>query len=38
MRGLTLYRANAAQTITWYWHFVNLLTIVVLATILSVRL
>ena len=36
-RGLTLYRANAAQAITWYWHFVNLLTIVVLATILSAR-
>ena len=37
MRGLTLYRANASQAITWYWHFVNLLTIVVLATILSAR-
>jgi heme/copper-type cytochrome/quinol oxidase subunit 3 len=37
MRGLTLYRANAAQAITWYWHFVNLVTIVVLATILSAR-
>jgi heme/copper-type cytochrome/quinol oxidase subunit 3 len=37
MRGLTLYRANATQAITWYWHFVNLLTIVVLATILSAR-
>ena len=38
MRGLTLYRANVTQAITWYWHFVNLLTIVVLATVLSVRL
>jgi heme/copper-type cytochrome/quinol oxidase subunit 3 len=37
MRGLTLYRANAARAITWYWHFVNLVTIVVLATILSAR-
>jgi heme/copper-type cytochrome/quinol oxidase subunit 3 len=37
MRGLTVYRANAAQAITWYWHFVNLLTIVVLATLLSAR-
>jgi cytochrome c oxidase subunit 3 len=37
MRGVTLYRANATQAITWYWHFVNLLTIVVLATILSAR-
>jgi heme/copper-type cytochrome/quinol oxidase subunit 3 len=37
VRGLTVYRANAAQAITWYWHFVNLLTIVVLATLLSAR-
>jgi cytochrome c oxidase subunit 3 len=37
VRGLTLYRANGAQAITWYWHFVNLLTIVVLATLLSAR-
>jgi heme/copper-type cytochrome/quinol oxidase subunit 3 len=37
VRGLTVYRANATQAITWYWHFVNLLTIVVLATILSAR-
>lgn len=37
LRGLTLYRANAAQAITWYWHFVNLLTVVVLATLLSAR-
>ena len=37
MRGLTLYRANASQAITWYWHFVNLLTVVVLATLLSAR-
>ena len=22
-RGLTTYRANAAQAIAWYWHFVN---------------
>jgi heme/copper-type cytochrome/quinol oxidase subunit 3 len=36
-RGLTLYRANASRAITWYWHFVNLLTIVVLATVLSAR-
>jgi heme/copper-type cytochrome/quinol oxidase subunit 3 len=37
LRGLTLYRANATQAIGWYWHFVNLLTIVVLATLLSAR-
>ncbi|HEY7691836.1 MAG TPA: cytochrome c oxidase subunit 3 [Gaiellaceae bacterium] len=35
--GLTPYRVNAARVITWYWHFVNLLTIVVLATLLSAR-
>jgi heme/copper-type cytochrome/quinol oxidase subunit 3 len=37
VRGLTVYRANAAQAITWYWHFVNLVTVVVLATLLSAR-
>jgi heme/copper-type cytochrome/quinol oxidase subunit 3 len=37
VRGLTVYRANAAQAITWYWHFVNLLTVVVVATLLSAR-
>jgi heme/copper-type cytochrome/quinol oxidase subunit 3 len=37
VRGVTVYRANAAQAITWYWHFVSLLTIVVLATLLSAR-
>jgi cytochrome c oxidase subunit III len=37
VRGLTVYRANATQAITRYWHFVNLLTIVVLATLLSAR-
>jgi heme/copper-type cytochrome/quinol oxidase subunit 3 len=36
-RGLTVFRANATQAITWYWHFVNVLTIVVLATLLSAR-
>jgi heme/copper-type cytochrome/quinol oxidase subunit 3 len=34
-RGLTTYRANAMQAISWYWHFVNALTIVVAATLLS---
>ena len=29
-RGLTTYRANATQAIAWYWHFVNVLTIVVI--------
>ena len=36
-RGLTTYRLNAVQAITWYWHAVNVLTIVVLATLLSAR-
>jgi heme/copper-type cytochrome/quinol oxidase subunit 3 len=37
VRGLTLYREKAARAITWYWHFVYVLTIVVLATLLSAR-
>jgi heme/copper-type cytochrome/quinol oxidase subunit 3 len=36
-RGLTRYRANATLAITWYWHFVNVLTIVVVGTLLSAR-
>jgi heme/copper-type cytochrome/quinol oxidase subunit 3 len=36
-RGLTTYRLNAVQAITWYWHFVNVLTLVVIATVLSAR-
>jgi cytochrome c oxidase subunit 3/cytochrome c oxidase subunit I+III len=36
--GLTLYRANASQAITVYWHFVNAMTIVVLLTVLSARI
>ena len=27
--GLTTYRVNASAAIAWYWHFVNVLTIVV---------
>ncbi len=34
-RGLTTYRMNAVQAITWYWHFVNVLTFVVIGTLLS---
>jgi heme/copper-type cytochrome/quinol oxidase subunit 3 len=37
MRGLTTYRANAAQAIAWYWHAVNVLTLIVTATLLSAR-
>jgi heme/copper-type cytochrome/quinol oxidase subunit 3 len=33
--GITTYRANAVQAITWYWHFVNVLTWVVVGTIVS---
>jgi heme/copper-type cytochrome/quinol oxidase subunit 3 len=36
--GLTTYRANATQAIAWYWHAVNVITIVVIGTLLSVRL
>jgi heme/copper-type cytochrome/quinol oxidase subunit 3 len=36
--GLTTYRANGAQAIAWYWHAVNLITIAVIATLLSARL
>jgi len=35
MRGLTTYRANATQAIAWYWHAVNVLTLVVTGTLLS---
>jgi cytochrome c oxidase subunit III len=33
--GLTRYRVHAVQAITWYWHFVNAVTIVVIGTLLS---
>jgi cytochrome c oxidase subunit 3 len=36
-RGLTAYRVNAAVAIAWYWHFVNLLTVVVIGTLTSVN-
>jgi cytochrome c oxidase subunit III len=35
--GLTTYRANAVQAIAWYWHAVNILTVVVIGTLLSAR-
>ena len=34
-RGLTTYRVHATQAIAWYWHAVNALTVVVIATLLS---
>ena len=33
--GLTRYRVHAAQVIAWYWHFVNVMTIVVIGVLLS---
>jgi heme/copper-type cytochrome/quinol oxidase subunit 3 len=36
-RGLTTYRVNAVQAVTWYWHAVNILTVVVIGTLLSAR-
>ena len=36
-RGFTTYRVNAVQAVTWYWHFVNVLTVVVIGTLLSAR-
>jgi heme/copper-type cytochrome/quinol oxidase subunit 3 len=36
--GLTGYRVHATQAIAWYWHAVNLITVVVIATLLSAAL
>jgi cytochrome c oxidase subunit III len=36
-RGLTTYRVNAVQAVAWYWHVVNVLTVVVIGTLLSGR-
>jgi len=33
--GLTTSRANALQAISWYWHGVNALTVIVVVTILA---
>jgi cytochrome c oxidase subunit 3 len=35
VRGMTLYRLNALQAIAFYWHAVNVLTVVVTLTVLS---
>lgn len=37
VRGLTMYRLNAAVAITWYWHFANVLTVIVIGTLTSVN-
>ena len=34
-RGLTMYRLNATQAVAWYWHAVNLLTLIVMGVLLS---
>ena len=37
-RGLTMYRLNATQAVAFYWHAVNLLTLVVMGVLLSATL
>ena len=38
VRGLTMYRLNAVQAVAFYWHAVNLLTLIVMGVILSATL
>ena len=35
LRGLTMYRLNAVQAVAYYWHAVNLLTLIVIGVLLS---
>jgi len=35
VRGLTMYRLNAVQAVAFYWHAVNLLTLIVIGVLLS---
>jgi heme/copper-type cytochrome/quinol oxidase subunit 3 len=35
--GLTMYRLNATVAIAWYWHFVNVLTVVVIGSLTAVN-
>ncbi len=37
-RGLTTYRLNAVQAVAWYWHFVNVATLAITATVVSAAL
>jgi len=37
-RGLTMYRLNAIQVVTFYWYAVNVLTLVITGVLLSARL
>jgi cytochrome c oxidase subunit III len=38
VRGLTMYRLNAVRAVAFYWHAVNLLTLIVLGVLLSATL
>jgi heme/copper-type cytochrome/quinol oxidase subunit 3 len=38
VRGLTMYRLNAVQVVAFYWHAVNLLTLIVTGVLLSATL
>jgi heme/copper-type cytochrome/quinol oxidase subunit 3 len=33
--GLTPYRVNAVRVVSWYWHFVNVLGVLVTLTVIS---
>lgn len=35
LRGLTMYRLNAVQAVAFYWHAVNLLTLIVIGVLTS---
>ncbi len=35
LRGLTMYRLNAIQAVAFYWHAVNLLTLIVIGVLTS---
>jgi heme/copper-type cytochrome/quinol oxidase subunit 3 len=37
-RGLTMYRLNAVQAVAFYWHAVNVLTLIVTGVLLSATL
>ena len=36
-RGLTTYRLNAVQVVAFYWHAVNVLTLIITGVLLSAR-
>jgi heme/copper-type cytochrome/quinol oxidase subunit 3 len=38
LRGLTMYRLNAVQVVAFYWHAVNILTLIVIGVLLSATL